>query len=439
MRVAEKLPMKVQMGPMRYAQIYLWGTFLLFLTGGLVAEVDTLWMLISFVIAAYGLFYVGYRLGVRTSRFRCFSSAVMPVAQVRRAKWLVIIGTAYFAVFGINMLLDFGYRSPLEVIAGILNPGGSYKAKFDVYEARLEAGYVNPLTQLLILTSIVYAAFIPVLVCYWRSLSRRVRVAAILSLGIYAVAFLAIGTMKGLGDILLLVMAGLAVLVGSGASSIPASQKRMVIAVGLVFAAGAAVYMGVNQVSRAAEFGITESVILGNVGDTLVAKVFGEKFAFGLYSVLAYPSHGYAGLAYNLDQPFVFSHGAGLSQALESYKLQYLGGNQNFWLTYPARTEMATGWPAGQFWATAFPWWASDLTFPGAALTMGVLGFVLARVWLYAIRTGRILPLTIFGQLVVCIAFLPANNQVLMQRQGLWMVLGIVGLWVLGRLTRGRA
>ena len=128
--------------------------------------------------------------------------------------------------------------------------------------------------------------------------------------------------------------------------------------------------------------------------------------------------------------------------AVESYRYQYLGGEDYRLLTYPHRTEAATGWPAGMYWATIFPWLASDLSFFGVPFLMFALGFVFARVWMGCLFTDSVLPPAALGLFAVFIAFIPANNQVLMQRQTLWAVLSLIGLWLIGvawkRWTRVR-
>jgi hypothetical protein len=96
--------------------------------------------------------------------------------------------------------------------------------------------------------------------------------------------------------------------------------------------------------------------------------------------------------------------------------------------SYPARTEAETGWPAGLLWATIYPWLASDLTFPGAALFMSVAGWFVARMWVGAHVERDPLSLILFCQMAIFIAYVPANNQLMTSRYtaiGLFTLLGI--------------
>src|SRR5690606_29897220 len=125
-----------------------------------------------------------------------------------------------------------------------------------------------------------------------------------------------------------------------------------------------------------------------------LAQTLGPKAAYGIYQVLAYPSHGYLGLSKSMSVPFEFSGGAGFSQAFESYRLQYLGGEDRVFATYPFRAETSTGWPAGMFWSTVFPWLASDMTFYLIPLFMAVVGAIFARVWVHCLYGNSVLALT---------------------------------------------
>lgn len=69
------------------------------------------------------------------------------------ANILILIGAAYYIVWGVNQMIDFGANSIGNVVANIMNPGESYKNKFDVFESRVLNNSVNRLTQILILLS----------------------------------------------------------------------------------------------------------------------------------------------------------------------------------------------------------------------------------------------------------------------------------------------
>lgn len=415
-----RIPRSVLMRPIIFAQAYLWSTLALFMLGPLFRDVDNKITLLVFVASCYVALFFGYWLGFKTKKEKVYRQVTKK--KIRKAKYIVLAGAVYFVIYAVNMVLDFGISSPMELVGALLNPGASYSAKFEIFEVREQLGSVNRITQVLILLSLVYALFIPVLTAYWPYIKKSHKYSALFAVACYLVAFLSIGTLKGIGDVLLFATAGGSVLLARGALLLTTRQRRKLIATIILLLFLGFIYGGVSQASRAQEFGISENKLVGNVSDTLLAKVAGQNLAQGFYAILAYPSHGYYGLSLDLKQDFVFSRGAGLSPAFESYRQQYLGGMSNFSLTYPARTEVATGWPAGMHWSTALPWFASDFTFPGVVILMGIVGFFFSRLWISCVSQARLLSLALFGQMLVFIAFLPANNQVLMQRPGLWIL-----------------
>lgn len=425
------------LGPVRFALLYWVATFVIFLFSSLTTEVRNMGTLVVFVIACFVGFYLGYRAGLAGYLRQRVAAQIPSFGRSSIDVALVVGGAVYFLLWSLNQLIEFDLTNPVALIQAVLNPGEAYKAKFEIAQDRLNSQYSSSLGQVLVLTSVFYALFVPLVVTSWNNLPRAVRLLGLAAIGFYVVSFLAIGTMKGLGDIVLFVLTGLSVLIAKRrlAAGMVMSRRRIYFLLTIVGGAFFA-YMLVSQVQRAEQFQITESPIVGDVSKSFVAQQFGHDAAYGFYTILAYPSHGYAGLAFNLEQPFVFSRGAGTSLALESYRQQYLGGGDNRFLTYPFRTELATGWDAQMFWSTALPWLASDVSFFGVPFVLALLGFIYARLWRSALFGSN--PLTVggLGLMIMFIAFMPANNQVMISRQGLWAIASLFAAGALVALAR---
>lgn len=420
--------------PIRVSMCYLLGTFILFLTSNIFSDTPNPIYLITFVLLAFAALWSGYVLGVRTCTRRWICIKDTTSSEERKINRFVLMGSCYAIIWGVNQIIDYGGTDPLQVLDAIVNPGAAYSAKFEIFERRELNQEVNRITQILILLSVIYAMFFPAIILHWTRLEGKIKFISVVAVATYVLSYLFIGTQKGLGDVLIFALAGWSV---KQALKQEISPQRLsgknILAIALVGAV-AFIYMAVNQASRAAEFGLTTTLLAGDVSKTYLAEIFGQPFALGVYTLIGYPSHGYFGLSQSLTADFVFSYGAGISQAFESYRYQYFGGNQNLLLTYPFRTELLTGWPAGMYWSTAFPWFASDLTFPGVWVLMLFLGFAFARVWLSSLRRMDLFSIAALGQFFLFIAFLPANNQVLMQRQGFWVVVTLLIVAVLKRV-----
>lgn len=441
-----RIPRKILSAPGRIATAYLASTFILFLTGPLASKVADLTTLVIFVLTNYLAFLLGTSASSMNIAKRRYQLVDMKWKPGGAQKALLLFGSLYLIVFGINFASDFGLSNISDMLRNILSPGESYKTKFEVFQAQKITNYVNRITQILTIFSLLFAAVVPFGAYAWKNLSWKYKSIFILGISIYVMSFLAIGTMKGLGDISILLTAGLIVrnaseTVAGTAVATAARKGRSRSRLGVrifvltLFFCGA-IYMIGLQMSRAEAFGLVYSPVVGEVSGTFFDRLFGEEVAFGVYSVLAYPSHGYLGLANNLGQPFEFAYGAGISPAFESYRYQYFGGVSNIDRVYLFRTEAATGWPAGMYWSTIFPWLASDLSFWGTPFFMFFLGWLLTRVWAACVATGSALSLAALGHLALAIAFVPANNQVLSSRVGLWVVASLFAIWLVKTLTR---
>ena len=425
------------LGPVRFALLYWAATFIIFLFSNLTAEVRNMGTLVAFVLACFSGFYVGYRAGIGRLLPQRVRAAIPQFGYLNTHVALVLAGSAYFLLWGVNQLVEFDVTNPVAIVQAVLSPGEAYKAKFEIAEFRMASQHTSTLGQILVVSSIFYAILVPLLVASWQHLPRFVRMCGIIAIGAYIISFLAIGTLKGLGDVVLFMVAGLSVVLGKRrlASGFTIGRRRVYMTLILVGASFFS-YMLVSQLQRAEQFQIIESPIVGDVSKTFIAQQFGQEAAYGFYTILAYPSHGYAGLAFNLEQSFVFSNGAGISFALESYRQQYFGGADNRFLTYPYRTELATGWDAEMFWSTALPWFASDVSFVGVPFLLALLGFLYARLWLASLYGNNPLTLGGLGLIIMFIAFMPANNQVLFSRQGLWAVITLLTVGALVAMAR---
>lgn len=421
---------KVKNFPIKFFILYFFITFLIFLLSDAAYEISNLYSLSLYVISFYGFLFLGYWLGVR-SRKPYFKDRYSFNLQ----KKLIILGGIYFIAWGVNFILDFGATDFSQVLRTLINPGEAYKNKFDVFENKELSGQINRVTQILLILSFFSSVFVILLVLNWKKISFSLKIFSIFSIIIYVVGYLFIGTQKGIGDVVIYLLVGFFLVISNG-FTVTKRKKVILYSLASILIISMFSYMVAAQGSRAILFGQNSSVLFNNIHDSFLARNFGEQIAFGFYNTIGYPSHGYLGLSYNLSQNFEFSYGAGLSPAFESYRLQYFGGEQNILKTYPFRTEAATGWPAGMYWATAFPSLASDFTFLGTIVFMFIIGFIFARTWIRAIVTKDILAYALLGQLFIFMFYLPANNQVLMQRQGFLIIISIIVLAIFRELTK---
>jgi hypothetical protein len=414
---------------MKVGVAWLAGTFVLFLLVGQVGEVPDVFKLTTYVAFTILCFASGYALKAQQLRSVDLQAAVaISEKEAASARLLVFISAAYYAILGLSLLRDYGASSVGSIVQAIAHPGAAYFTRLRVFGPQLAggAGSANVVVQLLTLFSVLSTPLVPFLVVYWRRLSFAFRAFALVGLTIYCLYWLYIGTQKGLGDTVVFAAAAALVLVKGRWPTDRRLSKRALLPLGAVVVLFAG-YMAFNQGDRLASQGEGASI----KPNALVTAIAGEQLGRGVTLTLGYPSAGYLGLAHNLETPFEWSRGRGSSRALDSYATQYLGIESAFDQTYPARTERRMGYPALMYWATIYPWLASDLTFLGAALLMAVVGWWLARLWFEAAYLRRRLSLLLFCQLTLVLAYVPANNQVGITRPGLIAFTSLVAAYVL--------
>lgn len=427
--------------PLKVAAAWLGGTYVLFLTLGEVQKVPNLPKLTIFISATIAALCTGYVLKIRRStRHSHDQSPTRPtIHDIKAARLWVTLSGIYLAVFGLAQMATYKASGPSAVLRSILHPGGAYFARIEMATSMQasSARASDLVVQLLTVTAALSVPAIPLTLVCWRKLGIAPRIAAITGITLYASYWLYIGTLKGLGDVLFYALAALMVLGARGkAATLPAAgrSRRLWFLTAATLLVSFLAYMAYNQSDRVSNAGSNASVR----PNPAVAAVTGDDFARGLAITANYPTHGYLGLAYNMSMPFVWTHGLGSSLALDSYWVQYFGGKSVASETYPARTELRTGWSARRTWSTIYPWLASDIGFPGAVLFMGLIGWWLARLWHEATRLHDNMALLLLSQLVLLLGYIPANNQIGITRPGLISFVSLAAIYALTRSKKGR-
>jgi hypothetical protein len=390
--------------PMKLVLAYLAGTYFVFLVFGQSAQADDLLALTLFILYTVIAFAVGYSSWVH--RNPGASSTVLEASPIATPRILITVCATYNLATSVLYLSRTGSPGMSSLWYAITHPGDSYYAKLHPVVAPTESLTVQVLTVF----AAFYALLIPLSVKHWNDMGIALRCYVAISISTYIVYFLSIGTTKGLGDILIFWCAAYSVVRQATrleAERHQSSRRLRAIVLATIAIGSFAWYMSFSQADRLDARDQTTK----HPGNPVVAHVLGDKIASGMAVAIDYPTHGYLGLSYNLQTSFKWTHGVGSMPAVSEYVEKYLHTDQPIRDRYTARTAQRTGWPDGMYWSTIYPWLASDLTFPGAILFMGMVGWFTAKFWREALD-GRLLSLALFCQLALLIAFVPANNQI---------------------------
>ena len=167
--------------------------------------------------------------------------------------------------------------------------------------------------------------------------------------------------------------------------------------------------------------------------DSWLVSVFGIRGAVGIMRLVSYLSHGYKGLNYCLQLPFVWTKGYGGAMGLDSYISQYFHIPSQLPNTYPVRMENAFGYSGLTSWPTVFPWWASDLSFPGVIIFMFFIGRFMCSLLKASYCRSDLLASVVFSYFFIMIACLPLNNQLLQTRPAFLTTVAFLFLWFFTR------
>ena len=154
-----------------------------------------------------------------------------------------------------------------------------------------------------------------------------------------------------------------------------------------------------------------------------------DEMKYAFITLLSYPSQGYYGLSMCFDVPFQWTWFLGGARGLNSIASQVLSEIPDFLSsTYPVRTGEMIGFDGLAAWYTIFAWLAGDVTFLGALVVMLLAAYLFMRCWKEVILYNNPLSFAMLIQLVIMYVFVPANNQLFVDRGD---SLGIIFLFII--------
>ena len=142
-----------------------------------------------------------------------------------------------------------------------------------------------------------------------------------------------------------------------------------------------------------------------------------DQIKYGVSTVLSYFGQGYYGLSLSLVSDFQWTFGIGSMRGLSSILRQVFAFIPDMTVyTYPLRVGAEYGFDGLVHWYSIFPWLASDYTFVGALIYMGIVAYIYMKAWIEVIRYNNILSFTLLSLLNIMYLFLVANHQLFISR-----------------------
>ena len=424
--------------PIYFFASYLGMSLVVFAFGPCQFEVANPFSLYLFALIAIGAIVLGFSFGASYHAPR-YTSTISADA-VLRGSILVTLCTVPLTFLSRNY-------AELSLAEALRDPGAAYSARLQELLSRDGISMVSIVRAFL---GPAIGLFVPVGIVYWNRLVGVWRWLWLAGLVGLVIESFFVGAAKGLFDVVLIVPWFMWLYFYRRSQSGPrpsliqrlkaaSGRHRKTVFVGLVTVVIMSLGIKYFAHSRQSRYGM--------VGDEYPPYTTGwSQPLYGVYlpPSLEYPihmlsrywTHGYVGLAECLQLPFEWSFGVGHSTFLMRYAGR-LANDPDFFLnrSYPIRLESATGYNASNYWHTIYPWLASDFTFPGAIVVIGIFAFLLSRAWHDCLTGMSPFAPGVLAQLLLMFYYIPANNARLMFSEEIITFWGLMFLWAVTRRT----
>lgn len=374
-----------------------------------------------FLAGVHFAIFIGYQLSRRhlTRLMNEGVSFTHKISNETLVKWVVV--TALLLALPTS-LSRTGSLIP-NIAGGIQDLGSAYNDNF----SRISSGNSFAFVEYIrIILSPLLIGLVAVVGFFWKSMSPVFKVVAFLAVLTQVATYIAIGTNKGVADLVLFLP-----LFFSLARAVDNPRHGIVLNKFTLIGIGAVIVFLIF-------FGQTQELRSGNVGsngvfNTGVNIIQADRSAFLsqrwdiIYqSITRYLTQGYQPLLYAMDIDHPLTWGVGNSMFLTDNADKILGGTYFDRTNLPAIIEQRYGWSRFFLWHTAYVWFISDFGQIGTILLLSICSYAICITIVRLIADPNVISIVLFQQLLTLFVYLPANNQVFQNGEGLVGTLGII-------------
>jgi hypothetical protein len=403
---------RVRMFPIWFFESYLTFTVFLFAFGPWNWPVPNPILLYSFLLCVQVALWFGYKSGLKyapkgySGRWKI--DKLLLITVIVNLAWIVP-----------NIILRLGLENPdfstllAAAYSGATDPGMMYAAKQEALRSVEKTG--TPLLYLSLVVSPLLALLLPLGILYWERMRTWMRIGLIVYIVTDVLSWIAIGTNKGIADLVALIPWLL--LARNPRALAQFKFRRMAKLAGLATALIVVllIFFSIGQYGRSSSTAnkLYESSAGISADKNNILMQFLPPSAQGAYaSFTTYLTQGYYGLSLALQEPFICTYGLGNSYFLTGLSKHYWGPTTISDMTYPARIERY-GWDRYRWWPSFYTWVASDVSFIGVILVVFLIGRLFAIVWLDVLGRKNPFAGALFALLIIMLYYFPANNQIL--------------------------
>ena len=282
----------------------------------------------------------------------------------------------------------------------------------DVYYAKggLDNGPLLNYITILFSPVFVYASLFGLL--RFRSFSNLYKIIYALFIVFEIFRWMFVGTNKGIFDVVILLIVGLALFKDPENTKKSINPKQILIV--LAFSILAIWVFAYTMQSRLG----SQYYLIQNVGkyplnyNHFLFKLLPDEIVILIIRFIDYLVQGYYGLSLGLTLDWRPTFLAGSNTFLQGYIQPFLSFNVVERL-YQTRIENLFDWSATSNWHTMYLWLANDFSFPGVIFVMGVIGYLLGECLFDGIDKHNPYGLCLAYLLIKAMFYSSANNQIL--------------------------
>ena len=279
----------------------------------------------------------------------------------------------------------------------------------DVYHNAIEITQVAQFSLFWLLLEPIRWAAIPLGICNWRRIGKGLRMIVILTVIIEVLAWLGIGTRKGLFDVIVMIF--FFSIANSPQWITDKSKRRKLVIIGVVALFAFLFYFIVSNMSRGGfEIEEVNSITLHQTIRPYYENHLPYWLVYSLTQIQSYLCQGYYALSKGLEM---------------GIKPITLGGSG--WFTIMLMRKVGYDPEPGiymvaleQFgidrhvnWHTIYLWLANDLTFIGVPFFIFIVGYLFAVSWRDVLYGKNQTAIPFFALMLIMVFYFYANNQVM--------------------------
>lgn len=391
----------------RHINAYLLFTVLFYFIGPIRWRSNNNLELVLYLLAISLSLYLGFSLYFHKHKNEKINTS--PYEQkddliINHLKYMLVLNLIVFSMYLIRNLGGANI-SWSNIILWLTNPSTQYMEKFN----NQIGTFGRIAAALATFSSFFLWATIPLGIFYFRKLSVIWKAFVIMNIIIEALRWLAMGTNKGIIDLIIIFICLLYVKMLYKDFRLSRRAIYLIVA-GALLVLGLS-YFATNISGRTANYVYFMNNLGGNTLDldNWMIKLFPVLEGVIIYAD-SYLTQGYYGLSLCMKQNFTPMFGIGNSVFLRE-NIEEIFNTDLFQYTYMHKAN-SLGWSEKSNWHTAYAWFANDLGFIGTLVVIFIFGYYFAFICKHLFEDREAIFLPLFCLMIQMFFYFPMNNQI---------------------------